>query len=138
VDCAALLSDFLVVPGTSLYERCGDRIYVGRCADGFLNEAPAVRVIASGGGDRTINGGVFRPRFYVLCYGGTGMSHNYVEARATWQALSDRLHGALNASLSRGLLASAWGADPGEEVIDSETEWAAVGTFYTALMKEVS
>lgn len=104
----------------------GNRIYATRLPEGFNNTHSAL-VLFTRSGSCDLRAPLYSPSFQIKCYGG---SPNMQASKTLYRSLHDVLHGAIHQNVTEGCLMSAHEEVLGQELIDPDTDWPYVLTFY--------
>ena len=131
IDTNAVLLEWLKTAGTGLYTLVATRVYCPRLPVGFVNSAPALEVFRRGGNSK-IEHAEHAASFQIKCYGG---STNAGDAESVYQALYDRLHDTEGQDTTSGNIMAAYEEQMGQSLIDPETGWPFVLTFWRVTMR---
>lgn len=131
IDPTKVLIEYLKKSATPLYTSVGTRIYCPRLPEDFHNSEPALVLFCrSGIAHRKVP--VFTPSYQIACYGGSPYA---ADAKAVYLALHDVLHEVSMESTASGMLMSAHEEIMGQELIDPDTDWPYILTFYQCNMR---
>jgi len=113
---------------TALTALVGTRIYGLRLPESPT--LPAVVFQARGGQANPEIPDLAAPSYQFTCWGGTQR-----EARQVYRALYDGLQGLSNQAVGDNMIVSAVEEVQGQEMIDPDTEWHFVLTFFSLLVR---
>lgn len=134
IDCNATLYNHLTATTTALYGLVGARIYTPHVPTSFTNSQAAVEFLRRSGTSQREHETLY-PSFQFKCFGGTA---NVSNAEAVYRALSDVLRSINNTSVSGGVLLQAQEETMGSTLIDPDSGWPYVVTFWRIVMRPTS
>lgn len=136
VDCNAVFREVLVASGTDLHTLNSDRVWGGRgpSPEVWKNTETGILFWRRGGiNDARIP--LWRPSWQVECYGG---SDDPSDADAVYRALVERLRDLELATTSEGVLLNCVEEESGQDLVDEETGWPLVLSFWTSEIRAAS
>jgi len=135
VNTNTILREWLVTAGTELFTLVGERVIVAAAmetaeGEGYDGSTTKFLELFTRGGKSEIRKPLPQPSVQIKCFGGSYKPH---DAREVYRALYDRLQGQHGQETASGRILSAYEEGYGADIIDPDTNWFYVLSFWRVM-----